>query len=343
LKIKRRTRLWNLSNLLWLLLPVMLAWALRDIPLADIRATLSVLNPGAILALIFLNVGIFTLFSSRWWLILQAQGYTINYFSLVSYRLAAFGICYFTPGSQFGGEPLQVYLLQAHQRVPGSTALASVTLDKLFELLANFTFMAIGIVLILNGGFVASLNSQGAVLLIAGLLILPLGYLLSLWTGRFPLAWLAGKLPGPLVRFTLFAKIRPLIDSVERQISSLCRQKPYKILGILLLSLLTWVLLLGEYWLTLMFLGLPLNLIQAIIALTAARIAFLTPLPGGLGALEASQVLAMGALGLNPAVGISISLMIRARDLTFGGIGLWWIGILSRLGPVKPAETQASN
>jgi uncharacterized membrane protein YbhN (UPF0104 family) len=68
---------------------------------------------------------------------------------------------------------------------------------------------------------------------------------------------------------------------------------------------------------------------QTVSALTAARLAFLTPLPSGLGALEASQVLAMQALGLEPTFGISISLLIRLRDILFGMVGFWGIVSLS--------------
>ena len=96
------------------------------------------------------------------------------------------------------------------------------------------------------------------------------------------------------------------------------------------------MLLLAEYWLTLRFLGVQLNLSQTIGALAAARIAFLTPLPGGIGALEASQVIVLQALGFHPAMGISVSLLIRARDLTLGGIGLWWAAVLSRKRIVEP-------
>jgi uncharacterized membrane protein YbhN (UPF0104 family) len=46
-------------------------------------------------------------------------------------------------------------------------------------------------------------------------------------------------------------------------------------------------------------------------------------MPGGLGALEAGQTLAVSALGFEPSFGISISLLIRARDLFLGGAGLW--------------------
>jgi hypothetical protein len=47
-------------------------------------------------------------------------------------------------------------------------------------------------------------------------------------------------------------------------------------------------------------------------------------LPAGIGALEASQALAFSTMGLNPALGISASLLIRGRDVILGAIGLWW-------------------
>ena len=77
------------------------------------------------------------------------------------------------------------------------------------------------------------------------------------------------------------------------------------------------------------FLGVSLTFDQTIVALTAARLAILFPLPGGLGALEASQVLAMTVLELNPAVGLSLSLLIRVRDVLLGSLGLWWGGVKS--------------
>ena len=74
-------------------------------------------------------------------------------------------------------------------------------------------------------------------------------------------------------------------------------------------------------------LGLRLSMTQTISALVAARFAFLTPLPAGLGVLEASQGLAMQTLGLEPAYGISISLLIRLRDILFAMVGVF--GLLS--------------
>jgi hypothetical protein len=49
-----------------------------------------------------------------------------------------------------------------------------------------------------------------------------------------------------------------------------------------------------------------------------------------LGSLEASQVLAMGLIGVTPAAGIALSLVIRARDVLLGVSGLWLGGVLAR-------------
>jgi uncharacterized membrane protein YbhN (UPF0104 family) len=99
------------------------------------------------------------------------------------------------------------------------------------------------------------------------------------------------------------------------------------LLAALLVSLVSWGTLIGEYWLALYVLGASLTPGQLVTALIAARIAILFPLPGGLGALEASQVLAMEVLGLDPALGLSLSLLIRSRDVLLGVLGLWWGGL----------------
>jgi uncharacterized membrane protein YbhN (UPF0104 family) len=41
-----------------------------------------------------------------------------------------------------------------------------------------------------------------------------------------------------------------------------------------------------------------------------------------LGALEASQVFALGTFGISAASALGIALLMRARDLLIGGLGL---------------------
>jgi uncharacterized membrane protein YbhN (UPF0104 family) len=50
------------------------------------------------------------------------------------------------------------------------------------------------------------------------------------------------------------------------------------------------------------------------------------PLPGGLGALEASQVFALGTFGYAAPIAISVVLVMRGRDLLIGGLGLLLAG-----------------
>ena len=336
--------------LIWLALPLLILWAVRQTSFYEIWNTLRELSWLQLGSLMAINGAILLIFSSRWWLILRAQGFRIPYLYLSGYRLAAFAVSYFTPGTQFGGEPLQIHLLCKRHQTPQTTALASVALDKIFELLANFTFLAVGLVLFIDhatfpeGMQVSSLNlgfngTQTAIG-IALLLGLPILYLFILGFGRFPLAQLSQRLPNFLLEWKAFKRLPTLIASTERQISALFRHQPVTILAAILISGFIWVLLMVEFWLTIRFLGVDLNLYQLIIALTAARLAFLTPLPGGLGALEASQVFAMQALGFSPAVGLSASLLIRARDLSLGAIGLWLGAAYTRSQTATPVASE---
>jgi uncharacterized membrane protein YbhN (UPF0104 family) len=93
--------------------------------------------------------------------------------------------------------------------------------------------------------------------------------------------------------------------------------------GVSLVSMLGIVL---EYYLMVNFLGIDINALQIFAALTAMQAAFLMPLPGGLGALEASQVFALGAYGQPASAAISLTLLMRARDILNGGIGLLLAG-----------------
>jgi len=74
------------------------------------------------------------------------------------------------------------------------------------------------------------------------------------------------------------------------------------------------------------FLNIELTSWQVVASWTMSWLAFLVPLPGGLGALEASQVFALGAFGVSAASALGVTLLIRARDLLIGGLGLLLAG-----------------
>jgi len=315
--------------LFWLLAPLLIWWALRDIRLEEILSAFGRLGAGQILTLIALNAIVVLTMAGRWWLILRAQGYPLSYLSVARYRLVSFGISYFTFGPQFGGEPAQVYFLRSQHGIPTASALASVSLDKILELLANFLFLLAGITAALLTGLLADLAPFQVVAWIALPFVLLVAYTAAVWTGKAPLASFFNRLPQ---RNDRLKRIGQGITSAESQISQFCQRKPRVVLAASLFSLLTGATMLLEYWVTLHFLGIQVTWLQTVAVMTAAMVSFLFPLPGGLGALEASQVLAMTALGFSPAMGLSASLLIRIRDISLGGLGLLLGGWLVQRG-----------
>jgi len=316
-------------HLLWLIAPLLLWWIFRQIPLRDVQVVLNQLSFAQIVVLLLINVGVLLTFSGRWWSIVRAQGYNIGYMKMSAYRLAASGISYFTPGPHFGGEPLQIFALRKRHSIDTSTAIASVTVDKLVELLVNFTFLIAGMILIFRHRVFPSLGIQG-ILLPMGLLALPVGLLIILWIGHRPLSPAFTIIPKPMRNNQFVQRVYATLTESETRAIEFCRERPMGLLYAILFSLISWSAMLIEYWLALHFLGVSLAAAELIMALAAARIAILLPSPGGLGTLEASQVIILGALGYDPAVGLALSLIIRARDVLFMAFGLWLSGFVAQ-------------
>lgn len=321
----------------WIIAPLLLVWVLRAVPLEEAWAILQQISLIELLALALLNVLVLLSFSGRWWIILRSQGHRIPYLRLVGYRLAAFGVTYFTPGPQFGGEPVQVYLPEKRDGVPRSTAVAAVTLDKTLELLVNFAFLAGGVALIAQRRLLSADAERVALAAALILFAVPPLFLLAIWAGGRPMTRLAQAAVWPVqawrrrspgIRTTAGSdRIERLLGGVaasETQVRAFCRQHPAALAAAMGVTLLSWLGMIAEYWLALWVLGIVLSPVEVIVSLTAARIAFLAALPAGLGALEASQVLALGALGANPAAGLSLSLLIRLRDTALAAAGVAW-------------------
>lgn len=314
-------RLWGkrAGKLILGVVPIpLLWWTFQQVPFALVWTTLRQVSGVQAGLWLIINAGLVILMTGRWWLILRTLGYGLPCLGLTRYRLAAFAVSYFTPGPQFGGEPIQVLALRHVHQVPGTTGTASVGLDRLLDLIANFSFLLIGMVIALAGAWLPRAWRGVGMPLAAGLLVFPLGYLVLMLRGRRPLEALIRRMPQRMGQ----NRLSLILQRVEKEMSHFCVAYPRTVLAATLVSLSAWAGMVFEYWYLARILGLKLGLTQVISALVAARLAFLSPLPGGLGALEASQVLAMQTLGVETSYGISISLLIRLRDVLFGVTGL---------------------
>lgn len=319
------TRRRLLRLLPWVLGAALLVWGIRFVSLDEVVAILRRLQLWQIAVLIAANAVVLATISARWWWLLAGAGHRLPFLSLMGYRVAAFGLSYFTPGPHVGGEPLQVLLVEKNHDVPRSAALAAVALDKAVEFSVNFAFLLLGIAAALQWRVVPRETGQQALGLAAALLALPLLYVGLAARGVSPLSRAFAPLAG---RWPRLSPAAATLAESERLVGRTFRRAPRTLIAAVLFTLVSWAALIAEYWLMARFLGVSLTLPQLVVTLTAARISILLLIPAGLGALELSQALAFGALGLDPAFGISLGLLIRARDMALGLFGLWWGGRL---------------
>jgi uncharacterized protein (TIRG00374 family) len=265
-------------------------------------------------------MSVYLLITLRWWIILRATHKTISYLPLVLIRIAVFGISYFTLGPQIGGEPLQVLYLQRKYQMTYTRATSTVIMDKLLEFLANFFLLVTGLTAILQVGILSTNARQPLVSLVpmAAILLWPFLHIALMVRGIYPVG---AALRAAFSRLGNPKWMRFIIAS-ERMAGMFCKRNPRALWMATGVSLLAGAGMITEYLLITSFLGIHLHSWQTVAAWTTSWLAFLVPLPGGLGSLEASQVFTLGAFGISAAMAIGVTLLIRARDLLIGGLGL---------------------
>lgn len=308
----------------YFILIVLLYFALRNAPLNEIWNTLRQLQLWQIAVLFGLNFFIYALITLRWWIIVRAENKLVAYVPLLLVRIAVFGVSYFTLGPHVGGEPLQVFYLQRKYKFTYMHATASVIMDKLLELLANFFLLALGLTAIFQAG-ILSTNGSNSWLSLSGLVILciwPPVHIILLYKQKYPLSAALRSLPfikkdSKPVRF---------VAASERLAGAFCRRHLLSLLFAVLISLCACAGMVSEFALITYFVQIQLPFWQTVSAWTAGWLSLLAPLPGGLGALEASQVFALGLFGISATSAISVTLLMRGRDILIGGIGLLLAG-----------------
>ena len=308
----------------YIILAALLWWALRNIPLGEIWTTLRQMQLWQIILLLSLNALVIALMTARWWIIVRAENRQIPFLPLTGYRLSAFGMSYFTPGPQVGGEPLQVIYLQKYHGLSYARATSAVIMDKLLEFLVNFLLLGIGAWAVFQVGLIPENGSRpfGSLIGLGILLAWPLAHILLMYNRILPLSAILRAQP----IFPQKTKALRIIFASERMAASFCQRHFSALLAAAGVSVLSVAGIVAEYVLMLEFIGVSLNALQVFAALSALQLAFLMPLPGGLGALEASQVFALGVFGQPAAVAISLTLLMRARDILNGGLGLLLAG-----------------
>ena len=316
-----RNQRWLISAGLGVLVVCLLYFSLRGVHLSGIWEQLRRLRPWQILAVLALDLLIYALFGARWWLLVRVENPRARLIEAIGVRLSVFGASYFTVGPQIGGEPIQVLYLRRRHGSSLARASATVALDKLLELLANFMFLLLGFGALIRTGILRAATGSATVGLVAVAVLAswPLIHILLLRNNLYPLS--AALRIAPLLRRPE-SRLGRYIRVSERLVGRFCQRKPGLMAAVLGISLGACLLAVMEYALITSFLDIGLSLWQTISAWTAGWLSFLVPVPAGVGALEASQVAALGLFGATAEAAIGVSLLMRGRDILFGGAGL---------------------
>jgi uncharacterized protein (TIRG00374 family) len=332
-------RLWLL---LWLPVPGLLLWSVRGLDWRQVWGLLSRFGPVQIAALVVLNLLFLLVLSVRWGRILNGLGRPLRAADLPrlsAWRLAGFAVSYLTPGPQFGGEPLQVILARRRGGIDAATGSASLLLDKSYELAGNFAFLAAGAAAAASLPGLVPQRLTGLLAAVSLLALLPVAYLLASARGFRPLTRLLGPAARLLRRSGRRIRLQESADRVEQCVAGYSRQGGRLAGEILVFFVLVWSMAAAETMLVLRFLGLVLSWREVILVLAAGKLAFLLPLPGAWGALEAAQRMTFTFLNRAPEAAMSLLIYIRVRDLLLVLAGLSVTALRPR-GTRRPAAAE---
>ncbi len=329
------------TQLILILIGLGLLWlAVRNVEWSAVVLIFRELSLRELIPILLLDLGVLVALSARWWSLLTAFGFRLPFLRIMRYRTTVFAVGYLTPGPQIGGEVLAVYY-PTRDGVPASVALSAAVVDKTLELLGNFTFIAVGAYIVLIGQKLVSGTELIALGLLSSILLVPVAAIIAIWRGKHPISgfilWLENLVPtrwrkrlrrAPGIRsIPSMHRLETTVVHSEDLIAWLCRERPLTLVFALAATLGAWACTLTEFWLVTRALGFTITPAQAIGTLVLVYVAFTTPMPGGLGAVEAAILLAFTSFGYSPSQAVSLALFIRIRDLTEAGIGLMLGGV----------------
>jgi hypothetical protein len=274
---------------------------------------------GVLLPLVLLPSGGWHVLRTLGWLLCFPPDVRPSFWRLFRVRLAADAVSYFTIRG-LASEPLRVVLLL--DRVPASASTASTILER--TALGVMSVVLVGITSAIAMTSAAVSEDWQAVfrgIAIVAIFVVLLTALLLTRRGRY-----LGPLFEALYRRTGWGwtegRVAHFIAEVEAVFLRLARSDPRRLRRLVGLGVACYALMTLEIWLVFWAIQQPVSIWSSMFVETFTRSAsvFTAAIPANLGALEASNVMVVQALGLAGAG--SLALARRVRGLFWAGLGL---------------------
>jgi uncharacterized protein (TIRG00374 family) len=274
---------------------------------------------GVLLPLVLLPSGAWHVLRTLGWFICFPPNVRPSFGRLFRVRLSADAVSYFTVRG-LASEPLRVVLLL--DRVPAAASTASTILER----------TAMGVMGVILVAIIATVAMYSAIvpgdwqdifrfIAIGAVIAVLLTLIFLTREGRYVGPFLEGLYRRTGWHWTE-GRVARFIRDVELLFLELARADPQRLRALVLLALASYALMVLEVWLVFWAIGQPISVWSSMIVETFTRSAsvFGGIIPANLGALEASNVAVVRALGLTGAG--SLALARRVRGLFWAGLGL---------------------
>jgi uncharacterized protein (TIRG00374 family) len=322
---------------LWILALLLGGAVVGQLPFAAIADAVGTLAAQQWLAWLAANLVVIAAGVGRWQLLHKVLDARVGFGGLLKIRQAGQTVSFITPGPQFGGEPLQIVWLW-RQGVALPAAALALALDRCFELAVNLAVLLLAVALLAFLPAIAAVDWTAILASLVGGIVA--AWVLAVSLARHPKP-LSNWMKGLAQRWQRHRYLRDLpCHGFPMYVARLRVNLSKTILTALLLSLAGWCGLLAELWLLLSVAGGPPDFPQFLLVLVAMRLAFLLPLPGGVGSLEAALFWAFQSLHAAPETAIGLIALMRLRDAVLLLAGFACLGAL---GAARSARWQTAT
>lgn len=291
---------------------VILVLVMLKYPFKDVISTFSHITPKLLIAYLCISFTIMFLFAVRWNFVMKTLGHKLPLSQSFCYRVIDYGLSYITPSGKAGGEPIRAALLMRNG-IPFKEGLANVTTDKTIELTVSVSFFIFGILTLALGYPLPMALRVFLVLLSTFLIFLIFKFYSRVMKGKPVFEALYKLLHLHKIKF--FAKYQQAVVDFEKPILKFYKEERKAFFVALFLSILSLLCSMIEYKLLLLMLGINASIGVVFMVFCASGIAFLVPVPMGLGSLEAFQAALFSVLKIGSAAGIGLAVITRARDM----------------------------
>ncbi|MBI4971711.1 MAG: flippase-like domain-containing protein [Candidatus Omnitrophica bacterium] len=264
----------------------------------------------------------------------------LNLWKLYWIRMVGEAVNNITPFIDVAGEFLKVVLVEKQLHVAKKSAVAAGVMSRSALLFAEIIFVVAGLAF---ASFVPSVPGILRVALIAAFIFCIAAGVLLIRTQKKGLfmtliSWVEHFGIDPKI----FIRFHTSLQVIDLEIAKFYRHEVGRLWVSIGLHLIGWVSGGFEIFFMLRLLGVEVSLFEAVILESMIQLICTASffIPGNLGVQEGGLALILGVMGVQPSLGVALSLMKRARQIIWTGIGFFVWGIF-QLNDLKTVGTKS--